>query len=288
MIIITGANGNIGHDIVQRLVKQIGAQQVGVSVREPEKASALHALGVRVRQGNFKDTASLRHAFEGALQVLIVSINTAGANTVAQHNNAIEAAKSVGAERILYTSHMGANPQSLFAPMVDHAATEELLVASQIPFTVLRNGFYAESALPLLGKFLETGEITAPLDGPVSWTARTDLAAAAVIALTKPEQLSGFTPPLTNPTTLDLAAIADIASELIGGQISRVTVTDEQFAQSKSAAGWPPHLIHLIGGIFKASRNGEFIATDPTLERLLGRPVTSMRDVLNAHIVKQN
>lgn len=49
----------------------------------------------------------------------------------------------------------------------------------------------------LMGQALETGKISAPEDGPVSWTAHSDLAEAAVIALTDEGRLNGITPPLT-------------------------------------------------------------------------------------------
>lgn len=53
----------------------IPANQLGVSVRDPKKAADLESIGVRVRQGDFADVDSLRHAFEGATQLLIVSSN---------------------------------------------------------------------------------------------------------------------------------------------------------------------------------------------------------------------
>ena len=120
-------------------------------VRDPEKARGLAERGIRVRQGDFGDPASLRHAFENASQILIISSSTAG-DAVEQHRNAIDAAKAVGAQRVLYTSHMGSNASSPFSPMRDHAATEAMLKASGMAFTSLRNGFYADSGVMLLGQ----------------------------------------------------------------------------------------------------------------------------------------
>jgi hypothetical protein len=51
--------------------------------------------------------------------------------------------------------------------------------------------------LQFMGRSLETGKITTPEDGPVSWTAHGDLAGVAVIALTGEGRLDGLTPPLT-------------------------------------------------------------------------------------------
>ncbi len=182
MIIVTGANGQLGRAVAERLLERVPAERIGVSVRDLEKARDLEGRGVRVRRGDFDDAASLAHAFEGASRVLIVSVNSHGETAVRQHRAAIEVAKAAGARRILYTSHMGANPASSFAPMVDHAATEAALQDAGVPFTALRNGFYADSAAYLLGAALQTGELAVPEDGPVAWTTPADLAEAAAIA----------------------------------------------------------------------------------------------------------
>lgn len=110
MIIVTGATGKLGQAITERLLVKRPATRMGLSVRNLEKARALSEWGVRVRQGDFGDVASLRHAFEGAAQVLIVSTDSTGEAAVRHHRNAIEAAKAADAHRILCTSHMGSNP----------------------------------------------------------------------------------------------------------------------------------------------------------------------------------
>jgi len=286
MIIVTGATGKLGQAIVERLLKKLPSDQVGVSVRDPDKAYALQEQGVRVRKGEFGDRESLRQTFEGASQVLIISSNSAGESAVQHHRNAIEAAKAAGARRILYTSHMGANPASPFAPMRDHAATEEILKTSGIAFTSLRNGFYSESGLMLLGDAFKTGKIIALEDGPVSWSTHADLAEAAVIALTNDGRLDGLTPPLTASEALDLEAIAQVASKLAGREITRVTVTDEEYRTTMISRGLPEMRADLLLGLFVASRKGEFAAVDSTLESLLGRPPMSMRDLIESRLSK--
>jgi len=118
----------------------------------------------------------------------------------------------------------------------------------------------------------------------VSWTSRSDLAEAAVAAITHPELLNGITPPLTSPKTLDFAAIAQMASEIIGRQITREIVDDNAFRQSLLASGLPELMAHGVVGLFVASRRGEFAATDPTLKSLLGRPAMPMQDFLKGHL----
>jgi uncharacterized protein YbjT (DUF2867 family) len=243
----------------------------------------LEERGIRVRRGDFADPTSLEHAFEGASRVLIVSVNSVGETKVRLHADAIDAAAKAGADRVVYTSHMGANPTSPFPPMPDHAATEEVLRDSGVAYTVLRNGFYASSAHMLLGAALATGELAVPEDGPVSWTAHADLAEAAAIALAD-DVLDGVTADLTGAEAIDMAGVAAIASDLTGKPIRRVVISEDDYRAGLLAHGAPDHAADLLVGLFAASRQGEFARVDPALPRLLGRPALPLREVLRAAI----
>ncbi len=278
MIVITGATGQLGRGVVERLLARIPANRIGVSVRDPLKAQDLVDLGVRVRQGDFDDPASLAYAFEGASQVLIVS----GPADARPHRTAIEAATAAGAERVLYTSHMGANPASPFAPMPSHAETEQDLRASGVAFTALRNGFYATTAVHFVSQALQSGTLVAPEDGPVSWTAHTDLTEVAAVALTEEGRLDGVTPPLTGPEALDLADVAAIASDLTGREITRVTVPDDEWVAGMVSRGTPEQQARFLLGMFEASRKGEFAEVGPALGELLGRKPIAVRELLAA------
>ena len=241
MIIVTGATGQLGRDIVEKLASRVPANQIGASVRDVGKAADLEALGVRVRQGEFDKPESLRHAFEGAAQILIVSSNAAayGDDPLTQHRSAINASRAAGAARIVYTSHMAASGSSAFPPMLDHAATETMLRESGMAWTALRNGFYASSGIFLMGDALQTGVIEAPADGKVSWTAHADLAEAAATLLADEGRYEGPTPPLTGSQGLDLADLTGIASELQGRPVRRQIIRDEDLRAKMAARGAP-------------------------------------------------
>ena len=133
-----------------------------------------------------------------------------------------------------------------------------------------------------IGQAATTGKIVVPEDGPVSWTAHADLAEAAVIALTEPGRLNGVTPPLTGSEALDFADIARIASELTGRDITRVTVSDDEWLNSMLSYGLPEAHASLLLGVFAASRRGEFATVDPTLGQLLEHEPIPFREVLAA------
>lgn len=286
MIVITGATGQLGHLIAEQLVQRVPPHLVGASVRDMGKAAGLQALGVRVRQGDFNDPASLRHSFEGAEQVLVVSSNARarGEDTLAQHRSAIDAARAVGARRIVYTSHMGASATSAFPPMLDHAATEDMLRQSGLAWTALRHGFYAASGIALMGDALRTGVLEAPADSKVSWTAHADLAKAAAVILAHEGQYDGPTPPLTGAEALDLADLAGIASALLQRPVHRQVIGDEDLKAKMAARGAPGPAAKIALGFYAASRNGEFAQVDPALERVLGRRPTAMRDLIAAAV----
>lgn len=280
MYVITGATGQLGSQIIDHLLDRVPASSVGVSTRDVEKAAGLAERGVRVRAGDFTDPASLEHAFEGARRLLVVSSAIRGGGAAAANRDAIDAAHAVGAERVLYTSHQAASKDSLFAPQSVHAETEEHLAGLGVPFTALRNGFYANSLSFFIGAALETGQLVAPADGPVSWTAHGDLAEAAAIALCEDGVLDGVTAPLTAPEALDLEAVAALLSDITGRTITRVVAADEDWRAAAIERGMPAAAADFTLGMYRAARRGEFAVTDPTLENLLGHRPRSVRTVL--------
>ncbi|WP_435015799.1 NAD(P)H-binding protein [Tundrisphaera sp. TA3] len=284
MIIITGATGQLGRAVLEGLLVRGPAGGIVASVRNPADAASFAERGVQVRAGDFARPDDLATAFEGAEQVLIVSVNRFGGEAIRMHRAAIDAARAAGAKRVLYTSHMGARADSPFAPSADHAATESYLAEGGKPFTSLRHGFYAESAWHLVGRGFETGEIRVPEDGPVSWTARADLAEADAAVLDEEGSLDGISPPLTGPEAFTMADLAEIASELTGREFKRVTVTDDRWRDATVAQGVPEPMADMLLGFYRAARRGDLAAVDPTLGRLLERPPLSMRDVLKARL----
>jgi len=279
MIIVTGATGALNGATVDHLLEHIPAQEVVVAVRDTAKAQRLAERGVAVRQGDYADPASLPAAFAGADQLLLVSSNDPGADAVGLHRAAIDAAVAAGVGRILYTSHQGAAPDSPFGPARDHAATERMLAESGVAWTSLRNGFYAHSLDWLLGPWRETGVVSVPADGPVSWTAREDAAEAAARILIADGGYEGPTT-LTATATPTLAEIAALASQLTGRTIGFERVDEADWVAARVAAGQPEFVARFTLGMFQAASGGFFAGTDPLLGTLLGREPRTVSEVL--------
>jgi NAD(P)H dehydrogenase (quinone) len=280
MIVVTGATGALNGATVDHLLERLPASEIAVAVRDTAKAQRFADRGVEIRHGDYADPASLPAAFARADQLLLVSSNDPSADAVALHRNAIEAAAAAGVGRILYTSHQGAAPDTPFAPARDHAATEQLLADSGVAWTSLRNGFYAHSLAWLLGPWRNSGRITVPADGPVSWTAREDAAEAAAVILASN---GGHDGPVTltakaAPTFTEIAAVA---SELTGRTIATEVIPADAWVANRVAAGQPEHMARFTLGMYQAASEGFFAGVDRLLTTLLGREPRTVRDILN-------
>lgn len=278
MIIVTGATGILNGNTVDHLLQRLPPSHIGVSVRNPEHAQHLADSGVRVRRGGYDDPAALRHSFAGAKQVLLVSSNDVTADVITQHRTAIDAAREAGAERILYTSAHGTGFNTPYPPLAIHAATEQYLAESGVPWTALRNGFYGDLG-QLLGPWQTTGTIAKPADGPFSWVDRRDAGEAAAAILTSDSLIDGPVD-LILPSPVTLADFAAQASETTGRLVDRVVVDDEEWVASETANGTPEEVARFTLSMFQATRSGHFAQSDLTLSRLLGRNPRNIADQL--------
>ncbi|MGW8378925.1 NAD(P)H-binding protein [Streptomyces sp. ODS28] len=282
MIVVTGATGGLGGATVEHLLSRVPADRIGVSVRDTAKAQHLADRGVRVRQGSYEDPAALRDSFAGAEQVLVVSGNDPAADMVGLHRNAIEAAVAADVGRILYTSQQGAVPGNPYGPSHFHIATEEILRDSGVAWTSLRNGAYGPLD-QVLGPWQQAGVIAQPMDGPVPYTDRDDVAEGTAALLAGDRSLDGPVT-LTARAAVTFADLAEVASDLTGRAVERVVLDDEQWVADQVTAGMPEQTARLVLSWYQASRLGYFAETDPLLAELLGREPRTVADRLAADI----
>ena len=283
MILVTGATGPFGNAVVENLLKKIPASRIAVLVRDPAKAATLKAKGVDIRVGEYDNPDSLLAAFRGIDQLLFVSASDI-AKRATQQANVVAAAIKAHVKSILYTSIQRKN-ETASSPIAfvakTHLDTEKALVASGIPYTILKNTVYADMLPIFIGeKVLETGVIFQPAgEGKTPFALRTDMAEAAANILTgKGHENKVYE--ITGSQALSYREIAAMISEISGKQIKYISPAQEIFKKELSAAGVPDQYIGLFAGFGEGIRQGEFDHTDPALENLLGRKPTSVREYL--------
>ncbi|CAD5991595.1 SDR family oxidoreductase [Agreia sp. COWG] len=279
---VTGASGQFGRIAVTDLIEAgIAPGDIVALVRTPEKIADLAARGVVVRTADYADEASLRAALAGVDVLLLVSSSEVG-QRVAQHANVIEAAKTTGVSRIAYTSVLRADTSELvLAP--EHKATEELLRASGIAFTLLRNGWYIENYLGQIEQQKAAGEIVgAAGDQPISAATRADFAAAAVATLVGEGHENAIYELGGTPFTMSDVAAA--LSQATGTNIVYRDVTPDELAAGLQAVGLDAGTAGFVAALDVASKRGDLYTESRDLETLIGRPSTPLAEAVAAAV----
>ncbi|WP_395106186.1 SDR family oxidoreductase [Actinomadura sp. SCN-SB] len=289
--IITGASGHFGAATTRLLLDRLPASDLILMSRSPEKLKEMQDRGATVRHGDFDDPTSLQRAVAGAEVMLLISGVKVG-HRIPQHRAAIEAAVAAGVQRIVYTSYFGTSADNTALVNKDHHGTEEILRSCGVPYTILRDGFYAESLLDIaVSQALRTGTwVSATGDGRVSFIGRDDCVEVAVEVLTGP----GHENQVYEVTGEELWAwreVAELAAEIAGKQIEFVPVTDEELYAHFDAMGIPREPLddfNVDGYIFcsddmvsfeRETRGGRFAITSDHVRRVLGRSPRPLREL---------
>ncbi|CAM5543367.1 SDR family oxidoreductase [Streptomyces griseomycini] len=278
-IVVTGATGKLGRHVVEQLLEKVPAEQVTAVVRSAEKAADLAARGVRIAVADYNAPESLDGVFAAGDKVLLISGNEFDKGRVRQHEAVIDAAKAAGVALLAYTSA----PGSLSAALADdHRGTEEVLLGSGLPYTLLRNGWYHENYTENLAPVLEHHAVVAAAgEGRVSSASRADYAAAAVAVLTG-EGHENTTYELGGDEAWSFAEYAAELSRQTGEEISYRPVTTEALTGLLTGAGLPEPLAAVFAGVDASIEKGELVVDSGDLARLIGRPTTPLAEAVAA------
>ena len=276
MIAITGATGQLGRLVIERLLIKVPAAQIVAAVRDPRKAADLAAKGIHVRQADYARPDTLQSAFAGVKKLLLISSSEVG-KRFPQHQAVIQAAQSAGVGLIAYTSILHAD-RSPLALATEHRATEAALKDSGIPHVLLRNGWYVENytasipaALQFKAVFGSAGE------GRVSSANRADYADAAVAVLTAEASQAGKIYELAGGTSFSLAEFAAEIARQRGEPIVYTNLPEVDYKGALLGAGLPEPLAGLLAESDVGASNGALFGNEPDLERLIGRKATDVQ-----------
>jgi NAD(P)H dehydrogenase (quinone) len=279
MILVTGATGGLGHQTIDALLTTTPATEIVALARDLSKASDLVERGVAVRQADYADYPALVKAFQGIDKVLLVSA-VAFTDRVHQHQNVIDAAKQAGVKHLFYTSIQRSTAFVMPEVTESDLATEAYLKASGLTYTILKNGYYFEGLEYLIGSEVPDTVIRFPAgEGQIAFVKRTDLAAATAALMTgEGHDNQEYT--LSGSVAYSFHDIAREFSELVGRPIAYKSSELAPYIAQKVAAGFPEVVATFLAQWGEATKDGMLAGTHDTVERLLGRQPTSLRDYL--------
>lgn len=278
MIAITGATGQLGRLVISILLESVPANELVAVVRTPDKAADLAALGVQVRRGDYTLPETLADALAGVDKLLLISSSEVG-QRVAQHANAIAAAKSASVKLLAYTSllHADSTPLGLGD---EHRQTEAILAQSDLPFVLLRNGWYTENYAASIPSALQYGVLLGSAgEGRIASATRADYAAAAAAVLLKDDQ-AGKVYELAGDASYTLSDFAAEIAKQSGKPVAYQDMPPADFAAALKHAGLPEGLADLLADSDAGASRGGLFDDSRTLSTLIGRPTTPMAEVI--------
>jgi NAD(P)H dehydrogenase (quinone) len=279
-IVVTGASGELAGEAIRALlVRGVKLVDLVLVTRTPEKLSSFSSNGAAVRLGDFDKPETLDAAFAGGRSLLLVSTNSDG-DRVAQHTNAIFAARKVGIRHIVYTSFINATADNPALVARSHQLTEEALKKSGVRYTILRNQLYMDGLLDEAAQAVKTGDLyTNGAKGKWAPVARRDCGEAAAAVLTTPGH-EGKIYDITGPQLINHQDLAKLIADATGRRVRAIEVDDATFMARELRAGLPEALVKLNASFGVALRANSLNIRTDALQILLGHAPRSVSDLL--------
>lgn len=182
-ILVTGATGNVGRQVVEHLVKR-GAD-VRALVRDPSKAE--FPAGVSVVQGDFLDVDSLRNAMSGVSTLFL--LNAVVPDEFTQALIALNVARSAGIERIVYLSVIHADLYVNVPHFAGKFGVERMIEQMGFNATILRPAYFIQNDLTVKDVITGYGAYPMPVGAKgLAMIDVRDIAEIAALELLRREQ----------------------------------------------------------------------------------------------------
>lgn len=269
MILITGATGNVGREVVNLLLRN--GEQVAAVTRDPTTAAL--PTGAHIVGGDPSRPATLTTALHDVEAILLIprAVGDATATLLAL-------AAEQGVQRVVLVSALTVQyPAGEERFAAAFKAAEDAVRASGLQWTILRCADFASNALAWAPQIRSTGIVRGAYgDAATSTIHERDIAAVAATALVNPAH-AGHTYLLTGPQSLTQRDKVGLLGQAIGKELAFQELAPEQVRQAMLAQGLPPEIPdRLLGSLADYARQAG--PSSDTVQRLLGRPALTFAD----------
>jgi uncharacterized protein YbjT (DUF2867 family) len=277
MILVTGATGNIGSELVKLLVAK--GEPVRVISRDEKKVSHLDPAVERVI-GDRHDPPVVRKAAQGADKVFMLAV------LFDKNHEAdrllIEEAKQAGAKQIVMVSSHAIHLEGNLIGQL-HREKEELIEQSGVPWTFLHPGGFMSNSLQWADVIKSQSKVFNPMGkGKTAPIAPYDIAAVAAVALTSSGHV-GKAYGLTGAELVSAPEQVEILSKVIGKPIECVDIPVEVAAERAIASGLPEALVKSLAELWTQVRKETYTFHTNEVERLTGRQAQTFETWCREH-----
>ena len=278
-ILVTGATGTIGRQVVDQLVQR-GAT-VRALVRDPAKAA--FPAGVDVVRGDLLDVDALRGALRGVSTLFL--LNAVVPDEFTQALVALNLAREAGVERIVYLSVIHSDLYVNVPHFAGKFGVERMIERMGFGATILRPAYFMQNDLTVKDVVLGHGVYPMPLGARgLAMIDTRDIGEIAALALLRREQADGPLPleriNLVGPDTLTGSAVAALWADVLGRPVAYGGDDGAAFEQNlrQFMPSWMAYDMRLMGARFASDGMLPEAGDVERLQALLGRPLRSYRD----------
>ncbi|WP_028967991.1 SDR family oxidoreductase [Sphingomonas phyllosphaerae] len=278
-ILVTGATGNVGRNVVDQLVSR-GAD-VRALVRDPAKAS--FPAGVEVVQGDLLDVDSLRAAMSGVSTLFL--LNGVVADEFTQAVIALNVAREMEIERLVYLSVIHSDVYVNVPHFAGKFGVERMIEATGMPATILRPAYYMDNEITIKDVVTSYGIYPMPIgDKGLAMIDARDVGEVAAIELVRREDAAEPLPTtyinLVGPDTLTGDDAAAIWSDVLGRPIAFPGNDTAGFEQNLRAfmPSWMAYDMRQMAERFQSDGMIPAAGDVERLTALLGRPLRTYRE----------
>jgi uncharacterized protein YbjT (DUF2867 family) len=273
MILVTGASGSTGSELIKRL--SANCVPVRAMVRRPRAQAYDASSGVEYVTADFEDPVSIRRALDGIERAFLVT--NSSERTEAQQLGFVEAARAAGLRHIVYLSQLNAAKDSPVRFLRYHAVVEEVISFSGISFTHLRPNLFMQGFLAFRSSIASQGKFFAPAgDARVSIVDIRDIAAVAAIALTGSGH-EGKIYDVTGPEALTHSDMASQLSDALGKQVAFIDISESAMRDALAAHGFPEWQTEGLIEDYAHYRRGEASRVSNVVPDVRGLPSHTFR-----------
>lgn len=271
MILVTGATGTVGREVVKELAARNAP--VRALVRSLEKAAMFDGLAVDIHQGDLEDGASVAAALEGVDRFFLLT--AVPPNQLELEGRLLAAAAAADVEHIVKLSASNVSEDSEVNFFRWHREIERRIEASGIGWTHVQPNNFFQNTLFQVDSIRSDGVFYGPFgDGRVASVDVRDVAAVSAITLTEPGH-QGSALELTGPAAISHDEMAGVLAETVGRDISYANLSLEEFRSSLRDAGRPEYFADGLTTLYGQLADGAQSRVTGTIEALTGRPARS-------------
>lgn len=280
MILLTGATGTTGREVVRELAAA-GTKQVRALVRNAEKAGFIREAGFEVVEGDFDRPETLDAALVGVERALLL---TAPDPRTFEHQRVfVETARRAGTRHVVKLSGIGADANGPEGFGKWHGQAEQLLKTSGLAWTMLQPNTFMQNLLGQARAVADEGVIYQPVgDARASFVDARDIAAVAARVLVG-EGHEGKSYVVTGPEALSYGEVAEKLSAATGRPVKYVSITPEQFRAGALAAGLPEWLADALGVLNEDFAAGKWSQVTNVVREVGGREPTTFDEFARGH-----